>query len=188
MRVFEKEEFRSFYDDGGQVFQDLEFRRCHFVSSAISITKDPRLRSTVRNVKLINCQQHGCAIDTAVLEDVLIDGLKTNGLVQTWGAVFKHVTMRGKIGRIMLSPLVATGQAPPEVQRAFDEANAEYYAKVDWALDISEGEFEELDIRGVSARLIRRAVDRELHLAKGSLPKVVPKDVIIDHLLSHEVL
>ena len=38
----------------------------------------------------------------------------------------------------------------------FRAANAEYYRHVDWALDISQGEFKELDIRDVPVRLIRR--------------------------------
>jgi hypothetical protein len=114
------------------------------------------MRSTVRNVKLVECEQRGCALEAAIVEDVLVDGFKTNGLFQTWGAVFRHVTFRGKIGRIMISPAMAAGTATPTEQRAFDEANAAYYATVDWALDISAGEFEEVDIRRVPARLIRR--------------------------------
>jgi hypothetical protein len=169
MQVFERQEFARFYDcsfyqragrtydnDSGRTFSDLEFRKCSFLSSAISITRKPELRSTVRDVKLIQCEQSGCALEAAIVEDVLVDGFKTNGLFQTWGAVFKHVTLRGKIGRIMISPAVATGTATPAQQRAFDEANAAYYAGVDWALDISEAEFEEGEIQRVPAHLIRR--------------------------------
>jgi hypothetical protein len=157
VKIFEDRVFECFYDRGGRTFSNLEFRRCRFESSRISITRDPRRRSTVRNVKLVQCEQLGCAINTAIIEDVMVDGLKTHGqLLQTWGAVFKHVTLKGNIGRIMLSPAVATGLAKPHEQRAFDEANAAYYAEVDWALDISQARFEECDIRGIPARLIRR--------------------------------
>lgn len=155
--VFEKQEFKAFYDrDSGRTFSDLEFRSCSFLDSRISITRDPKLRSIVRHVRLIDCEQRGCALSAALIEDVLVDGLRTNGLLQTWGAAFKHVTLRGRIGRVMMSPAVATGTATQSQQRAFDEANAAYYATVDWALDISEAEFEEVDIRRVPARLIRR--------------------------------
>ena len=157
MRVVERQEFDSFYDhDSARLFSDIEFRRCTFVSCAISITGDPALRSTIRNVKLFNCETYGCQLDTAIVEDVTVDGLKTHGLRQTWGAVFKHVTLRGKIGRLMFSPAVSPGVATLRQQRAFDEANEQYYSTVDWALDIREAEAEELDIRRVPARLIRR--------------------------------
>lgn len=150
-------EFVQFYDDSsGAVFSDLEFVKCSFQSSAISITLDPKLRSTVRNVRILKCQQRGCSLWPAIVEDVLVEDFKTNGLFQTWGAVFKHVTLRGKIGRIMVSPLVAPGTATPEQQRAFDDANAAYYATVDWALDIREAEFEECDLRRIPAHLVRR--------------------------------
>lgn len=156
-QVFEKQELARFYDqDSGRTFSDLEFRKCSFLSSRISTTRDPKLRSTVRGVKLIQCEQRGCAIGAAIVEDVLVDGLKTNGLLQAWGAVFKHVTLRGRIGRVMVSPAVATGMATPTQQRAFDEANAAYYATVDWALDISEAAFEEGEIQRVPAPLVRR--------------------------------
>jgi hypothetical protein len=157
MQLFEKQEFARFYDqDSGRTFSGIEFRKCSFLSSSVSITRDPKLRSTVRDVKLIQCEQRGCALNAAIVEDVLVDGFKTNGLFQTWGAVFKHVTLRGKIGRVMISPYVAPSTATEKQQWAFDEANAAYYAGVDWALDISEAEFEEVDIRRLSARLVRR--------------------------------
>lgn len=157
MRLFERQEFDSFYDnDSARSFSDIEFHRCTFVSCALSITDDPALRSTIRNVKLLNCETYGCTLHTAIVEDVTIDGLKTHGLRQTWGAVFKHVTLRGKIGRLMFSPAVSPGFATLRQQRAFDEANERFYSTVDWALDIREAEAEEVDIRGIPARLIRR--------------------------------
>src|SRR5262249_45750793 len=39
---------------------------------------------------------------------------------------------------------------------AFDAANAAYDDAVDWALDITEAQFADFEIRGISSRLIRR--------------------------------
>jgi hypothetical protein len=155
-KVFENREFISFSDRRGRTFSDLEFRRCRFEDSAISVNLNPRRRSIVRNVKLVQCEVRGCVVYAAILEDVVVDRLKTHQVLQTWAAVFKHVTLKGKIGRIMISSAVAPGVAKPRDQRAFDGANAAYYSGVDWALDVSEAEFEECDIRGVPAHLIRR--------------------------------
>jgi hypothetical protein len=166
MRRFDNEEFVQWYDDGGQAFSDIEFIKCRFESSAISITRDPSRRSIYRNIRLIKCAERGCAVDAAVIEDVLVDGLKTNGLLQTWAAVFKHVTLRGKIDRIMVSPEVAPGSATAQQQRAFDEANAEYYSDVDWALDISEAEFQECDLRRVPAHLVRRDPETQVVITR----------------------
>lgn len=160
-RVFEDGNFERFFEDGcGAVFSDMEFHRCRFINCDISITDVPELRSLVRNVKLFNCVYTGLAgLSAAIVEEVMVDGLKTNGLLQTWGMVFKHVTLNGRIGRIMISQAIGsvlTGSAPQSVQHTFDEANAAYYSTVDWALDISQAEFEECDIRGIPSRLIRR--------------------------------
>src|SRR5262245_21969809 len=149
MQLYENQSFVGFIDRAskpwqkGRVFQDREFRNCRFESCAISLTRDPRRRSVVRNLRLINCEA-AVTVYTAVIEEVLVDGLETTRLLQTWAAVYQHVTFRGRIGRLMFSPAVALGRARPEEQRAFDEANAAYYAGVDWALDITEAECEEL--------------------------------------------
>jgi len=90
-RIFEMQTFESFYDRGSaRLFESLEFRLCRFESCAISITHDPKLRSIVRNVRLIDYEQQGSAVDSAIVEDVLVDGFKTHGLFLTYGAVFKH--------------------------------------------------------------------------------------------------
>lgn len=179
MKVYQNREFRSFYDrNSRRTFADLEFRKCHFVSCAVSITRDPRRRSTVRNVRLVDCEQHGCALDAAIVEDVLVDGFRSEGLFQTWAAVFKHVTLRGKIGHVMTSPAVATGTATPAQQKAFDEANAAYYATVDWALDIREARFAEADLRGIPARLVRRDPETQFILTRERAEKAMADELL----------
>lgn len=159
MRVLEKQVFSgpSTDRDSGAFFESLEFRSCRFEGMSLSITLNPALRSTVRNVALVGCEERGCSLGPAVVEDVLVDGLKTRGLFQAWGAVFKHVRLRGKVGDVMVSDKVNPALATPGQQRTFDVENAEYYSRVDWALDISEAEFTGApDFRGVPARLVRR--------------------------------
>jgi hypothetical protein len=124
------------------------------------MTRNPSLRSTIRNVRLIGCEEVGCSLHTAIVEEVLVDGLKTSGsaggLFQTWAAVFKHVILKGKVRRVMFSSAVSLGMATKDEQQAFDEVNAAYYRTVDWAMDISQGEFEECEIQCVPAHLVRR--------------------------------
>lgn len=159
---FVDQSFSSFLDqDSSALFSNLEFLRCSFISSTISHTSDPSLRSTVRNVRLIDCNVGGCGVESAIVEDTVIDGLTVNGLFQTFGAAFKHVVLKGKIDRVMITNDVLPDVTWPEKYRQeeielFRAANAEYYKNVEWALDISQGEFKELDIRGVPGKLIRR--------------------------------
>ena len=157
MQVFEKQTLRELYDrNSGATFADLEFRRCRFQSCALSVTFEPARRSTARNIRLIDCTVEASNVRTAVIEESLVSGLKTIGLFQVWAAVFRHVTIEGRIGRVMLTPHVAPLTATPAQQRAFDEANAAFYESVDWALDISNAEFEEVELTGIPGHLIRR--------------------------------
>lgn len=158
MNTFENKIFKGLRDrNSARVFADMEFRDCVFDNCSVSITEEVTKRSTVRNVRLINCSVRSCGVEPAIIEDVIVDGLKTNGqLLQVWGAVFKNVIIKGKIDRLMISPIVVLTDPASPVNKAFVRANSEYYSAVDWALDISQVEAKELEIQGVPARLIRR--------------------------------
>jgi hypothetical protein len=155
--IFENREFHQWYDqESGRTFDDLQFRKCLFVSSAVSITTKVHKRSTLRNIRLLDCEVVGCTVHAAIIEDVLVDGLTTDDLLAVRGAAFRHVVLKGKIGSIKIGPWVMPSIAKPRVQQAFDDANAAYYSTVDWALDIREALFVTCDLRGVPAGLIRR--------------------------------
>ncbi|MEM9754065.1 MAG: hypothetical protein AAF916_11870 [Planctomycetota bacterium] len=127
-------------------------------------------RPLASNMRLNRCKISGGSLDGAVVEDVLVDGLETGGLFQTWATVFKHVTLRGKIDGLMLSDLFRPSYPTSEFQTEMDRANAAYYAEVDWALDISEAEFQdEFDCRGVPSRLIRRDPETQIMVTRKRL-------------------
>ena len=165
MRKIENQTLEHFNDwVSGKVFSDIEFINCSFVSCGFSLIDVVNfddldlvaLRSVARNLNFINCNVRGCYIKPGIVEDVLIDGLKLKSHMQTAGTVFKHVTLKGVIDLLMLTPYVDFSGRFPNVQRSFDEANREYYKNVDWALDISEAQFKDCDIRAIPSRLIRR--------------------------------
>lgn len=155
--LFQDQTFSKIFDqDSLRTFSDLEFQNCKFVNCRVSITKNPRRRSTVRNVRLIGCETRQCAVEAAILEDVVVDGLKTNYPLHVNGAAFKHVVLKGAVGRVVIDATVLPGKLTEDEQTAFDEANAAYYETVDWALDIREAQFRECDLRTIPAHLIRR--------------------------------
>jgi hypothetical protein len=155
-RFFEGQEFRHFADrNSGHTFSDLLFRNCTFINSMLSVTTNPRRRSTIRNLTLINSKVISCEVDCAIVEDVLVEEMHSGGFVCLWGAVLKHVTLRGYIDYLKISPFI-DGLAKPKQQRPFDKANARYCVGVDWALDIREAEFGDVDLCGVPGRLVRR--------------------------------
>jgi len=167
-QVFENRTFEDFDDrDSAALFSDVEFRRCHFDGCLVSMTQKPNLRTTIRNVSLIDCTENGCSIGTAIVENAFIENLKAPGLFQTFGAVFNRVTLRGRIDRLMITNDVLPSVLMVEEDRqreidTFRHANAKYYSHVEWALDISQGEFRELEIRGIPSRLIRRDPETQI--------------------------
>lgn len=164
MKTFKNEIFEGFRDrNSARVFADMEFIDCVFDDCFVSIADEVIKRSTIRNMRFTNCTVKGSGVKTGIIEDVIVDGLKTNGkLLQIWGAVFKNVVLKGKIDRLMLSPAVVLSDPESPVNKAFSMANAEYYNTVDWALDISQAEANELEIQGVPARLILRDAETQV--------------------------
>lgn len=55
-RVFEGETFEFLDNKSARLFEDVEFRRCRFQGCTISVTLDPRRRTTVRNIRIIDWQ------------------------------------------------------------------------------------------------------------------------------------
>ena len=170
MMEFRDQTFQSMHDyNSGQTFTELSFVDCRFQSSTIvcEIAELSR-RTRVNDIEFHNCSHAGCAIMGGIVEDVLIENFKTAKMFHTWGTVFKHVTFKGKIGRVMLSDLfeLPFKGKTTSLQRAFEQANAEYYSTVDWALDIREAEFDDFDCRGVPSRLVRRNPETQMMLTR----------------------
>ena len=155
MKTFEKQSFDGYSDfDSGGVFEGYRFTRCEFDAVELSNAQRPDLRSTLRNCHLERCiVRQNCSINPAIVEDCVVDGLETRGLVFVRGAVFKHVVLKGKVGRFIVHWPWGAGSDPG---CPFSAANAEYYRGVDWALDLTQCEAKELQLSGVPGRLIRR--------------------------------
>jgi hypothetical protein len=144
--------------DSGKVIQDLTFERCDFTSSTFSMGGEPMLRSIARRVRLIECRVRASIVGNPILDEVEIQGFETGSKfhLQCGAAVFRHVVLAGKIGRLMITG-DANPSRPERIQELFEAANKEFYAKVDWALDISQGEFEEsCCFTSVPYNLVRR--------------------------------
>jgi hypothetical protein len=176
MMRFENRLFQYFEDwTFGRVFSDVEFVNCRFLQchfSSINFDEVGKrdfvaIRSIARRITFTNAVVEGVTfIGPGIVEDSTIDGLKVLNHIQTIGTAFKHVVVKGVVDKLMLTPQIDTFGDYPDLQRAFDEANREYYRTVDWALDISEAEFKDCDIRGIPSRLIKRDPDSQVILTR----------------------
>lgn len=163
--IVENEKFEGRGDDAALPlkFSDMTVRSCTFFACQFGMTaKLPSDRKSIAHVDLIACTaKNNSWLGPVTVEDVGIDSLRTGGLCITWGTAFRHVTFKGRCGKFLLN-LLPSGGSSPERLAAFAAANLEFYRATDWALDISKGEFEEMDIRTVPADLIRRDPDTQV--------------------------
>jgi hypothetical protein len=157
MIEFKNQTFRKLYDRGeALVLENMRFENCMFESCAVSLTKDVRLRSTVRNFRVKSCAANGCGIGPAIFEDVEVDGLATNDLLIVWAATFHHVKLAGDIGKIKINPWADSVDRTEATQGPFTRSRETFYRSIDWALDISAARFKGFDATGIPARLFRR--------------------------------
>lgn len=152
--LIEKQSFHNVKSVGShRTVADLELVRCEFTGSALSQFDDPAFSLVVRDVTARRCVVKRSVSSGARFEEVLVDGLTTASL-QLEGCAFRHVTLRGRIGLLMLVP--PNPSMPPDVRAAFERGLRDFYAGVDWALDISEAEFDGADLYYLPGDLVRR--------------------------------
>jgi hypothetical protein len=154
MTTYNKKKFSDLLFDSGEELRDAEFIKCHFAYCRCLLAEAATLhRCTIQGVRLLNCSQDRCLLEGPILQDVVVDGLDTKGqLPEILGAAFCHVVLRGKIDRLWIKPRTIE----PSMQKLLDKANATFFTTVDWALDISQADCKQLEIKGVPIELIRR--------------------------------
>ncbi len=154
---FINQTIESFEDyEQGKTYSDIDFIKCHFVGSEFNGNNNLVRRNLARNIKFLNCKITGGNIGAGIVENVLIDGLSVGNHFQVRGTAFRHVVIRGKVDKLMITPYYDLFGIEAELAAGLQKANEEYYKNVDWALDISDAEFKDCDIRGVPADLIKR--------------------------------
>jgi len=153
--------------------QDLEFVNCEFIGEGLTTYGAPVNRSTMRNLRLTNCAVNSFFGKGAIFDSVVVDGLRTSRAPVILSAcALRHVTLTGQCGRFLFNRSISHDDT--QRNAAFHAANAAFYKKVDWAIDISELETAGLEFRGtIPARLIRRnpevhfVMSREVALSGG---------------------
>jgi hypothetical protein len=159
---FEKQTFDQIHSGPpGGVHGGYEFDRCTFFGCGLGgRDDDPARRTYVRDVHARRCRFDRCGVGPAFFDEATIDGATIVGNLIIFGAVFRHVTLRGPIrGNVIYNAEYEWSVMPtydPRAAEAFREANTAHWASVDWALDISEARCSSLEIRGIPARVIRR--------------------------------
>jgi uncharacterized protein YjbI with pentapeptide repeats len=143
-------------------YEDVRLAGCTLKGCRLVQADDPGLSLVVRNVVIDRCRMEGCVAAGVYFEDVAVDTLRLARLHLLSGCVFKHVTLRGKIGPVMAIPPHPMSPLKSE----FVAGIVERYKDVDWALDISEAIFSDADFFYVPGDLIRRDENTQVLLRR----------------------
>lgn len=130
--------------------EPILFERCVFEACSAAVYSHARERIRVNDVTLRNCEVRGGGIRGLAITESVVDGLVVKSLPQVLGCTFHHVVIRGKINQLMIHHDLPTvyDQIP------FAAAAGRLHAEIDWALDISELDSPDFEIRGIPSRLI----------------------------------
>ena len=111
MNGIDKHIFRGLLDrDSNRTFEELEIRNSYFEGCGLSITRSPKLRTTARNVRLLNCEQRGCGIESAIFDAVTVDGPENEWPI-------------ADMGRSLQTRYVARQDRPSDVQQCVGPTN-----------------------------------------------------------------
>jgi hypothetical protein len=152
-----------------RTIEGVELDRCEFRAAHLVQYDDPGMNLVVRNVTLTRCGATGrSSLHGVRLEDVVVDTLTTTPEVWLGSCAFRHVILRGRIGSLMVQPPPFTMD---EAQRgAFIDTIVDYYADVDWAIDISEADFTgDVNFFFVPGDLVRRDPETQFLLRRQTL-------------------
>jgi hypothetical protein len=145
-----------------------EYRDIHLVDVTLRLCvlvrrDDLEFRNVVRNAVLERCRMDACDAEGVFFDEVTVDTLRFAQLRPISGCVFRHVTLRGKIGSIMI---IGPGLGLPDDAKRV-AATVEKYKEVDWALDIRDAVFTSAaEFFGVPGDLIRRDENTQVLLRR----------------------
>ena len=158
---------------------DVELRRCTFVDCQHPGWHQPNERPVLRRVNLVRCHARASELGPVIAEDSTIDTIWFHrgiwGPQLIAGCAFRHVVIRGNVTgglRFGISPGWHRPSVPPSIaEDPFHQANAAFYADVDWALDISEANFTSVEMSwcDIPARLIRRDPETQVVVTRESV-------------------
>ena len=142
---------------GGVRLDGCTLQGCRLVQA-----DDPGFSLVVRNVILDRCRMEGRAAQDVYFEDITVDTLHLARPHLLSGCVFRHATLRGRIGPVMAIAPNPTSPLRPELTAGI----VEKYKEVDWALDISEAVFSDADFCSVPGELVRRDENTQVLLRR----------------------
>ncbi len=147
----EQFEYRKIIESS-ETIADLAFEQCRFAGGAIMQAEDdPAYGLAVGNVSLRKCKAGNVLLYGIRFDDVTVDTLSHGKTIELEACVCKHVVLRGSLGAVRFSPAIEE-----DSRKVLAPAAARLYEDIDWALDITEAKFSDVEIWDVPGHLVKR--------------------------------
>ncbi len=157
MIEYKDKKFFRLQDRGeSHLLKNMIFESCEFSRCLLSLTTNISNITTLHNITVNDCTFNGCQTGPTIYSNVSISNIRANDLMIIWSPYCDRVTLSGNIARMRTNTLADPTTSNNEKQIPFDTFRKEFYASVDWALDISKARFRECDLESIPAHLIRR--------------------------------
>ncbi|WP_198119321.1 hypothetical protein [Massilia rhizosphaerae] len=144
------------YDISGISIQDCVFENCSFGYNNVPLAQK---RDSVKDMQLLNCKVSKCILGPAEIRSTQVHNLSGDMLI-CWGTLFDQVVLEGEIQRLMLHG-IPESRPSAAIRSSHEKRSKEFYSRVQWALDISQAQFDDFSIRNgaVPLSLIRRDIN-----------------------------
>lgn len=113
----------------------------------------------VEDCVIQNCQLERCGMGVAEIHSTTVSGIRGDLLI-CWGTLFDRVKIVGQFDKLMLHGIPSTRAGEMEL-RKYAGRKEKFYAKVPWAIDVSEALFEDFSIRTDAVPLEKMILDPE---------------------------
>jgi len=143
--------FNARLNRGDPSDEAIEFKNCWFQACGVDVDAADHAHVRVSNVHLRSCRVSGGGLRGVHLIDCSVRGLQVSSAPSIIGCVLEHVTLAGKINKLIVRPEMRGW----DNEAALLAAAAEAYQRIDWALDISELDCPDLSLKGVPPHLLR---------------------------------
>ena len=154
MRIVTEEDFYYLSMQENLVLENVYFKSCNFYHCNLSDTIiSPTEASLMKDCIFENCTiNENCNVGNGILQNVKFYNFRTKFDLVFAGALFNKVSFSGQCGKLSLSShtsqrTINNGKILTEEQISnLNKAADLFYKNIEWALDISEAEFEELRV------------------------------------------
>ncbi|QKV74195.1 hypothetical protein [Amycolatopsis sp. Hca4] len=167
--TYEDQEFRHLrLDERPRTLAGISVRGGELFDCAIVQVDDPAYPIRVIDSAITGTQLVNSAAVGVRFEDITVTDCPTPAdPVYLDGCLFRHVVLRGRLGSWIFGEMPKS--VPDDRREAFAEAERQFYAKGEYALDISEAVFESASMFSLPGALVRRDPETQFLVHKERL-------------------